>query len=173
MPELNILQQAFRLRHNVADKREILELEKLIDPRVVRKVEGENTWEWRAKTDMGSARVPIFGFSNSLNETPKRWYPLRDSDPLTTVMTESELRDAAIMAVRGECYQQSRFPETVPPVDALILLLRIVKEDPDLIIAPWVDKAVDGEEIYFFLRDWEKSCQKNFAPRRSLPRFSV
>jgi len=173
MPKLEIIQNAVRVVRHVADKREILEMEKLIDPRVVRKVEGQNNWEWRAKTDLGCARVQIFGFSKSLNDLPKRWYPLHDIDPLTNVMTEGELREAAIMAVRGECFHQSRFPEAVPPLDALILLLRMVKEDPDLIIAPWVDKAIDGDEIYFFLREWEKIYQKNYAPRRVLPRFSV
>jgi hypothetical protein len=173
MSSLKIYQQVYQVGRHAGAKHEILVLDKLLDPKIVRKVEEKNIWEWRAKTDLGCARVFIFGFSKSLNDIPDTWYPVKDADPINTHMTESELREAAIMAVRGECFQQSKFPESVPPLDALILLLRIVKEDPDLIIAPWLDKAIDGDEIYFFLREWEKMYQKNFAPKRLLPNFSL
>lgn len=172
MPELDIIQQTVKVRNHVSVKRETLHIDKLISPRVVRKVEASNLWEWRAKTDLGCARVPIFGLSKSLNDLPKRWYPVQDAEPLNIAMTNSELRDSALMAVRGECWQAGRHPQTLPPLDALIMLFRMIDAEPDLLFATWARQALHNEEIYFFVRAWEKDYQKNFMPK-VLPSFVV
>lgn len=172
--KLNIFQHSFKVGRHTNLKREVLEIETLLNPHIdhLRKFEGRNVWEWRAKTDLGCARIEIFGFSETLNQVPGTWYTVKDNDPINLHVTESEMREAAIMAVRGECYQISKHPETVPPVEALVILVRMITNEPDLLFAKWFEKAINGDEIYYFLREWEKSFNKKFLPK-PMPRFAA
>jgi len=140
--------------------KELLSVNEVQEARVRRiftdAITNEQMFEWRATAGFCHAKVPVMGLSKRIDKQPSNWYPVQDCEPVNTHMTEGELLEAALMAVRAELRLRGRTPENTAPVEALLVLLQMIHKEPDLIFADWVHTAIADFSLINFVAEWEK-----------------
>jgi hypothetical protein len=74
-------------------------------------------------------------------------------------MTQAEMRDIALGAIRSQARQMNIEPETMDADEALTVLDDIYRVDPDIIASVWYGEASDNQ-IKMFKREWRQWQQK-------------